>query len=112
MRSSKEDDDDDDAHADDDVDDVDDDDDDRGMRPDCSAVSNMQEVQGAANCISRGMPATFQSCLAPSHVSWPTGPALAWLGLASFVSSANLADLDRGTTAILIVMQIAIIICQ
>lgn len=81
MRSSKEDDDDDDdAHADDDVDD---DDDDRGMRPDCSAVSNMQEVQGAANCISRGMPATFQSCLAPSHVSWPTGPGLAWLaGLA------------------------------
>lgn len=108
MRSSKEDDDDDDdAHADDDVDD-----DDRGMRPDCSAVSNMQEVQGAANCISRGMPATFQSCLAPSHVSWPACPGLAWSSLASCVSSANLADLDRHTTAILIVMQIAIIICQ
>lgn len=90
MRSSKEDndDDDDDAHAD--ADDDVDDDDDRGMRPDCSAVSNMQEVQGAANCISRGMPATFQSCLAPSHVSWPTGPGLGWPGLAWLAALALL----------------------
>lgn len=32
----------------------------------CSGVSNMQEVQDVANCISLGTPgATFQSCLAP-----------------------------------------------